>query len=119
MFRGTCQLVRRLFCVEPKPPYYCNHNHRATPPIKLIILGKECELGELPCCPDCAQRYLNQTSVLCAVCDIPIFPGASVAASGLAEKQYVHNTMDCSMPGAYLGIWGEGELIHFSELQKN
>ncbi len=119
MFNKVGRWIARFlksFC-SPKPPYYCSHVYRVKPPVRIIILGRACELGELPCCPDCAEKYLNEFSVICAVCDTPIFPGTPIADSGQREKKYVHNTEECSLPGAYLGIWGEGKLTHFSELE--
>lgn len=66
-------------------------------------------------------RFGRVTEADCERCDRCgrlIYPGTTVADSGRRDRggrPYVHNTFDCSLPGAFVGTWGKGELIPGSD----
>lgn len=81
----------------------------------LKIEGK----GQLTC-PECSIKELREITIRCALCGLPILPGDGVSiydiggrdiradiAFKVGEHQVLGcNGMDCSIPGAYAGLWG-------------
>ncbi len=84
----------------------CEHGPAETP-FKIVVLGVECEFARSLWCPLCLQEYLNKFSTLCVYCGKPIFPREPVEGAG---NGYAH--IHCgNTAAAYVGTWGEGELI--------
>ncbi|HYF10338.1 MAG TPA: hypothetical protein VD967_01905 [Candidatus Paceibacterota bacterium] len=80
--------------------------------IRVTVLGVACELIRSPECVSCAEKYLNEFSVLCHTCRRPIFPGEPVADAGVGSPpQFAHTRFQCSDAAGYCGHWGEGKLV--------
>lgn len=94
---------------------HCTHG-RETEKFSINVLGVPCEFLHFDTCAACLEAYLNRTSMLCAECGKPIFPGMRVAGAWIgAPSPYTHNTLQCGAPGLWCGTWGEGRLIKIEE----
>lgn len=86
---------------------------------ELTILGATYTFGRSNRCPQHTIEYMEKFATRCQKCNKPILVGHLVADSGLDNGTFVHNTMECALPGAFVGKWGEGKLIHFNEMFEN
>jgi hypothetical protein len=104
-------------------PVACPHE-KATKSFEIIVLGSKFSIEPpAPHCPECAEKYLNETSTLCGQCQEPIVPGTPVAqnATDTAKKNpYTHMYRSCCPSGGlFCGLWGNGRLISLHELDPN
>jgi hypothetical protein len=78
-------------------------------PYSVLFRGERVVSERAEMCPACAERYLAEHAGTCGVCKGPILPGSPVAVNHDASPQeFVHYTLECSVVGSYVGVWGEG-----------
>ena len=75
-------------------------------PFHVTVFGQFVKLEKSIYCYDCTISYLNTHSIICSACKKPLMPGQAFAGS-IVNMKPSHNTMECSVPGSYCGIWDE------------
>lgn len=91
----------------------CVAQLKITSPTKLTIRGVEYTFTGSKYCPECTRAYHEQFATMCAECGGPILVSEPVADAGNLDGSLVHNTMECSVPGAFCGHWGETGVIPY------
>ena len=112
-------IKRILRGVAPTPVCACG-KPRIISKTTLRIEDEDVVLTESDYCIDCAILLLNKQSTRCAQCGKLILPGEPVSGMPLnvttikrPDMSFVHNTMECSYVGGYMGKWGEGFLVPY------
>ena len=79
--------------------------------IEICIHGKTFKLKS-PMCQLCTSEYMGKYSTICGFCGQAILVDQAVATNfhGRHDYPYVHYTTECSLPGSFVGVWGEGKI---------
>ena len=83
---------------------FCKQAITDTLPYEFMVLGKICLFDKtpFPCCKACAEKFLNENSVLC-VCGSPIFPKGKIR--NMSPEGPLQHFGCADIGDQYVGFW--------------